>query len=511
LNLLLYILLLAVLGGGIFLGYQYLRRPNWQKLHGDALLLEEKRQFVQAMVKARRGLEAAEGARQPDERQVALSAGLLARMQHELGMFKDAEANYQRCLLLAETIPDFTSGELSRNLEKMADLYRARNKPELAEPLLRRCVELSSENRQPDDRKTAKSVSKLADIYIEHGNYAMAEPFYARSLALLEKTVENNDPELLRVRTNLADSYFHQGLFQQALVLYQVSLPVLERQSSKDDPLLARHYERLGDTCLALGEEDLTEEYYGKALSGWERSAGGESVQAGKVSLKLAGRHLARQRLAEARNSALHAISVLEAHSGSARAELVAGLLVLAEIDRAQGELAVAELTLKRALAHAQALGGKGGDLCGEVYRRLADIHGEQQDFAQAVADLEKALAMFAGSKVDTRVQRIDIHRRLAVRQEAAENLDAALEHAKRAAFLAEEKWSKYHVSLAPLYFELGRLYHRLGMLEKAEASCKRTLELLRRVQPVDETAERQCVELLTRLQQEKGKTLEVR
>lgn len=273
-NLILFLLLLAIIGGGIFL-VQHLRRPNWVKLHGEALAFEEKSQFVQALVKARRALEAAEGARPPDERKVALSSGLLGRLQHELGMFRDAEANYQRALRLAETIPDFATGELSRNLERMADLYRAKNKPELAEPLLRRSVELSSENRQPDDKRTAKSVNKLADIYFEHGNYAMAEPFYARSLSLLEKAVDANDPELLRVRNSLADTYFHQKLFSQALALYQISLPVLERQSTKDDPLVARQYDRLADTHRALGEDDHAEEFYLKALPGGRDAPGG--------------------------------------------------------------------------------------------------------------------------------------------------------------------------------------------------------------------------------------------
>lgn len=504
-NLILFLFFLVAIGAGFFL-FHHLRRPNWPKLYGEALVLEEKRQFVQGLVKARRALEAAEGARQPDERQVALSSGLLARFQHELGMFRDAEASYQRALLLAETIPDFGAGELSRNLEKMADLYRARNKPELAEPLLRRCVELSSENRQPDQRKTAKSVTKLADIYLEHGNYAMAEPFYARSLSLLENALEANDPELVRVRNNLADSYFHQGLFPQALALYQISLPVLERQSGKDDPLVVRHHERLADTYLALGEGDRAEEFFAKAFAGWEQIMGRESLAAGKVSLKLAGLLLAQKRFAEARNSALHALSVHETHSGPVHEDHVGCLLVLAEIDKAEQQLTEAELSLKRALAQAQQLGGKGGELRGEVYRRLAEVHLEQHDSTQAEADLENALAVFIAGKSDSRLQRVDIHRRLGMLKEAGEDLEGALEHAKKAAFLAEEQWSKYHVSLAPFHFWLGQLYHRLGKPDKAESSLIRSLELFRRAQPVDVAAERQCSDLLIAVQQERAK-----
>ena len=95
-----------------------------------------------------------------------------------------------------------TSPQLLSTLSQLAGVHYLRHAPDVAAPLMERCVELSEELHGADSAETAKHLDNLAGVRFLLGQYESAEPAIRRAIGILERERPVRNAPLLKAREN---------------------------------------------------------------------------------------------------------------------------------------------------------------------------------------------------------------------------------------------------------------------------------------------------------------------
>lgn len=172
-----------------------------------------------------------------------------SKLQHFYGKSKD----YAESRVLLQRLEDTTQKatatqdiELSTTLDALGNLYKTKNRFELAEKMYRHALVFRERTLPPGHLALALSYENLANLYVLQGKNAQAEPLFKQALAVTEKTLQPERTEVYSRLEELARTYVTTGQTVEAEALYKRALTILEksRPSSND----------IGKASLALAQ-----------------------------------------------------------------------------------------------------------------------------------------------------------------------------------------------------------------------------------------------------------------
>jgi tetratricopeptide (TPR) repeat protein len=169
----------------------------------------------------------------------------------------------------------------------------------------RRAVEESDESRP----FLITALEVCADLYREAGDYPSAEGLYIEALGWAE-TCEIPPGQLGRLTSSLAGVYDFAGLKESAIPLYEQSIEIF---ASCDPPLeidVANLRNNLGMLYKEIGNFDLAEEHYIKALAIFEQNCGRDSDDVAALYNNLGGLYYASGYSAQAREMHSQALEI---------------------------------------------------------------------------------------------------------------------------------------------------------------------------------------------------------
>jgi len=95
-----------------------------------------------------------------------------------------------------------THPDVARDLNNLAELYRAQGKYADAEPLYQRALRIVEAALGPAHPHVVTSLNNLALLYSTQGKYAEAEPLYQRSFWTLHNSLGPDHPSVRQVFAN---------------------------------------------------------------------------------------------------------------------------------------------------------------------------------------------------------------------------------------------------------------------------------------------------------------------
>lgn len=113
---------------------------EWETLDQEVMTLRRQGQYARAVVVAKKALEVAEKAPEPDHRAVATSLNNLAGLYQDQGQYVAAEPLYKRSLAISEKALGPDHPNIAISLNNLAELYRVQGQPAAAEPLYKRSL-----------------------------------------------------------------------------------------------------------------------------------------------------------------------------------------------------------------------------------------------------------------------------------------------------------------------------------------------------------------------------------
>jgi tetratricopeptide (TPR) repeat protein len=153
----------------------------------------------------------------------------------------DAESSYQRAISALEKIASpAAEGRLDSALLGLADLYRREHRYAEAEATLSRGFDLWARMASgPGGRFAATPpLGEIQGLYFDEKRPEAAEALYQRTLDIQGRVLPPDDPSIGRTLTIFADAYRQEGNYEAALPLLERALPIREKESGADSPLL---------------------------------------------------------------------------------------------------------------------------------------------------------------------------------------------------------------------------------------------------------------------------------
>ena len=162
-----------------------------------------------------------------------------AQRAYQQGLYGEAEELYLAALANSERFKE-EDPRVSASLDHLAAFYRAQEKPEEAEPLYRRALEIREKLLGPEHLAVATSLQHLAWVCYERLNYAEAELLYRRALAIRENLLGPEHPVLSQNLADLGLLSWRQGKRGEVESLYRRALEINEKAFGPEDPSVSR-------------------------------------------------------------------------------------------------------------------------------------------------------------------------------------------------------------------------------------------------------------------------------
>jgi eukaryotic-like serine/threonine-protein kinase len=222
--------------------------------------------------------------------------------------------------------------------------------PEQALRFYRRSYDLLVAARGEADGDAAVLLQNIGSIHRRALHYHDAKDAYERALPRLQRHFGERDPHVGAVLGNLAVVYRSLGEYERAAEMAQRGLEADTAASGPDHPDVGIDWQNLAGSTDKLGDVPLALEQIDRASGIFERHfppAHPLRIQAANLR---AGLLIELGRLDEARQ-AIDAFAGTKAASVETRRSLLSGLVILADIERLQGQVHTSEAVAERVLA----------------------------------------------------------------------------------------------------------------------------------------------------------------
>lgn len=198
----------------------------------------------------------------PNNKKLVTSLNDLAQLYHSHGKFAEAVPLYKRELALLEHHAGSDVQEATI-LDALADCYNRLEKPEEAEPLLKRAQVIRKTLLGTEHDKLEDSFFNLAECYRQQGRYAEAEKLYQRSVVKLSE----NDLLLLYRLSGLAKCYSQAQNFAKAEALYKHIVGIKEKTLGLKGRVLAGSLCAMAECYMEQGKIGEAEQLYKRSVS----------------------------------------------------------------------------------------------------------------------------------------------------------------------------------------------------------------------------------------------------
>lgn len=124
---------------------------------------------------------------------------------YQRGQFAEAERQFTAAIQEAER-PGQPPQMLSRNLSRLADLYRVEKKTAQAEELYRRILEVHVHTQGPEHPDVAWDLIRLGEIYHEQGLYKQAIEAYVRAFSIWGKSSRHEEAQIVTATKDITEA-----------------------------------------------------------------------------------------------------------------------------------------------------------------------------------------------------------------------------------------------------------------------------------------------------------------
>ncbi len=307
--------------------------------------------FAEAEPLLRRALAIDEQTLRNDHPNVARDLNNLAQLLRATNRPAEAEPLLRRATRILENpdgepLPNYASA-----LDNLAVLLRTTNRLAEAEPLLRRALAIDEQTLGPDHPNVAIHLNHLAGLLQDTNRSAEAEPLMRRAVAISEKSLGGKHPHVAVLLSNLALLLKRTNRLPEAETLYRRALAIHEQTLGPHDPNVATDLNNLArvlqDTNRLVDAEALMR----RALAIFEESLGAEHPSAGLLLNNLATLLYAANRLVDAEPLMQRALAIDEKSLGPDHPSVSRDLNNLGRLLQDTNRPAEAEPLFRRALA----------------------------------------------------------------------------------------------------------------------------------------------------------------
>lgn len=268
-----------------------------------------------------------------------------------------------------------------RLLELRAARLRARGADRQAAKLLEWALRGRIARHGEASLQAARARTELARVRIQQDRLGDA----TRHLQMAAQAVTGlpGKPSVLMVSAmiGLGQAALEAGWHAEAARICGQALPLARRVLRPNDPQLGKLEALIGDVYAGLDEMETAYAHYEKALDRFRMSTGEDSSECAEVLTAMANAMLREQRWAEARETGVKAVEILDQTGGAA---LPRALGVLAALHAERGNLAEAE-SLRVSLCQLwERLGGPDSASLAREYERRAELLGRMQRTTEA-------------------------------------------------------------------------------------------------------------------------------
>ncbi|MFL5629515.1 MAG: tetratricopeptide repeat protein, partial [Ktedonobacteraceae bacterium] len=362
-------------------------------LHQAGYFLYELGRYPEAEPLLRRAVNISEQIMGQDHLITATRLNSLAVLYQAQGSFEKAEQLYLQTLAIREKAPETgdTNVNIARTLCHLAELYRGKVQPKMAEPLLIRALAIQQKEFGPEHPDTAKTLDNLARVYYSQAQYDLAEDLYRRTLEIRERVLGEH-PDTADSFSDLAVLYHAKAQYEKAEPLYQRALAIQEKILGSEHPDTANTLDCLARLYQAQRKYALVETLYRRALAIREQTLGPEHPHTAISLHGLAWLYHDRGQYQEAERLYQQVLSIQEKVLGPQHSDISVSLDGLGDLYRAQGKYAQALLFLLRALEIREKALGVEHPKTALSLRRLALCYTDLEQFDKAELLYQRAL-----------------------------------------------------------------------------------------------------------------------
>ena len=233
--------------------------------------------------------------------------GATARLMSQVGVllltkadFCEAERLMRRALRIDEANYGIDHSDVAIDLNNLAMLLQATNRPAEAEPLMRRSLQIDKASFGQDHPRVAIDLNNLACLLQDIDRLAEAEPMMRRALQIDETSYGKDHPNVAIRLNNLAGLLQATDRLSEAEPLMRRSLQIDEESYGQDHPRVAIDLNNLAGLLQATDRLSEAEPLMRRSLQIDEASYGKDHPAVARNLNNLAGLLRVTNRLADA-------------------------------------------------------------------------------------------------------------------------------------------------------------------------------------------------------------------
>jgi serine/threonine protein kinase/tetratricopeptide (TPR) repeat protein len=282
--------------------------------------------------------------------------------------------------------------------DTIGNTLRTLGRYDLAEPNLRKAVELRRAALAPGHQDTSSSINNLAVLLQAQGKYAQAEPLYREALAISRKSTPPLENEIATNLNNLATVLHAQGKLSEAEPVYREAVAI-RRRIAPGEPDLAGVLNNLAFVLQTEGKSNEAEPLLREALAIWRDKLGPNHPNLAYTLLNLGNISQETGKLDEAEKQFREALAICRKSLPADHPNIANALSNLAWLLKAQGRYAEAEKVIREAMEMDQKLLSPQHPLIADHLHSLGSVLQDEdrlpeaeQLYRQAIAIQRKAL-----------------------------------------------------------------------------------------------------------------------
>jgi tetratricopeptide (TPR) repeat protein len=395
-----------------------------------------------------------------------------------LGRFDVAEPNLRRSLELSRGAGNLRNRTCAASLQGLAYVLQARGQTPQAEQMAREALEIRRANLGPGHSQTTQSLILLAVVLQAQGKSAQAEPLLREALDYQRKALRPGHSDLTNTLSTLAGLLHVQGKLAEAEPLYREVVKVRRDTLPPSHPDLAQSLSNLAGLLLAQGRPTDAEPLLREALDIYRKALPASHPDIAQCARSLGVILRDQGKLSPAEPLLREALQIYRQTLPAEHPEIATSLSTLASVLQWQGKLDEAELLAREAVAINRNSLPTGHWATAQSLNYLATLLLAQHKPAEAEALAREALEIYRHTLPDDDLNDAWSLNNLAEALKAQRKLDEAELLHREALDIHRRVLSKGHPKLVDSLIYLANTLSEQGKLAECERLLREALEI---------------------------------
>jgi serine/threonine protein kinase/tetratricopeptide (TPR) repeat protein len=380
----------------------------------------------------------------------------MGNVYKQLGLYDEAERLLQRAL--ADRERSGSRADLGSTLDTLGDVERSRGKLALAEPLLRRALDLRRETFGADTVPVAQSLNNLALVLEQQDKFGPAEQLEREALRIRRATTGPRSTEVSNSLHNLGLILKNQSRFDEAETVLREAVAIRRERYGAMHPNIAISLRLLAGVLNTKGRLDESEAMFREALAIYRKVMAPDSLFLDNTMNDLASLLQDRGKLDEAEALYKEALDSARKRDEGRNMDVALNLNNLASLYEERGDYQKAEPMFRESLDLRRALRGDRSAAVGTALNNLGRLRFALHDLAGADKLLRQALALRIDLGGEDHIQTAGTRVNLARVLQARGALDEAEQELRKAIAVQQKRLPADHPAQLVSALALGRV-----------------------------------------------------